>query len=231
MERLNGGQRLTTASRVNFPSRMTSTKPRGEGPRSPRRCASAPRRRSASSKRTRAWGSWASAPARLMAVVVFPSSATGLDTATTESSAVRWRCSIRCRSARYCSASNDVGLRRLTRCSSSGDPTGSSASRTGSSAALTSATGAAAGAVSDEPSSRWPRTRSRSACSRASTNLLIGPAERAPRARDRRERPIAGARAATADRALASVGFHRRGRRTRPPPRRVRSVASDRRSR
>ena len=223
---------MTTLSRVKFPSRMTSTKPRGEGSRSPRRCSSAPRRRSASSKRTRAWGSWASAPARLIAVVVFPSSATGLDTATTESSAVRWRCSIRCRSARYCSASNDVGLRRLTRCSSSAsNPGGGSVTGRGSGDAPTSAGAGATGAAEEEPSDDWPRVRSRAACSRASTNLLIGPAERAPRARDRRERPIAGARAATADRALASVGFHRRGRRTRPPPRRVRSVASDRRSR
>src|SRR5947207_3473722 len=54
-----------------------------------------------------------------MAVVVLPSAASGLETPITESSVDLWSCSIMWRSARYCSASNDAGASRLTRCSSS----------------------------------------------------------------------------------------------------------------
>src|SRR5205809_786518 len=120
----------------------------GRGPRA------APRK-SASMRRTRASGAWASAPARLIEVVVLPSATVGLETATTTRPVDLWSCSIRWRSARYCSASNEVGASKLTRCSSSplAAPLGSSGndrrpgsgadSGTGGSGALVEAPGAA----------------------------------------------------------------------------------------
>src|SRR5439155_18366963 len=117
-ERLNGGQGCVTSSSGNAGFRIASTRPGLSGSTSPSCFSIDARRRSMSTRRTRASGAWASAPARLIAVVVFPSPTVGLVTARTVSSALLWNCSTRCRSARYCSAAKDVGVRRLTRCSS-----------------------------------------------------------------------------------------------------------------
>src|SRR5690349_19621474 len=73
------------------------------------------RRRSASSRSTEFSAPWASAPARLMEVVVLPSPTPGLEMAITESAWFLCRCSTTCRSARYCSASRPEGDTRLTR--------------------------------------------------------------------------------------------------------------------
>ena len=86
------------ADRSN-PSRRRST----AGADPPRRAARA------------ASGAWASAPARLIAVVVLPSPTPGLETAITDMSPSLCRCSTRWRSARYCSASRPAGATRLTR--------------------------------------------------------------------------------------------------------------------
>src|SRR5947199_393776 len=70
-----------------------------------------------STSSTRASAACASDPARLIAVVVLPSPTPGLVTATTWRLAPFRSVSTRWRSTRYCSASNEAGLSRLTRCS------------------------------------------------------------------------------------------------------------------
>src|SRR5439155_6901733 len=117
-ERLNGGQGCVTSSSGNAGFRIASTRPGRSGSTGPSCFSIDARRRSTSTRRTRASGAWASAPARLIAVVVFPSPTAGLVTARTVSSALLWHCSTRCRSARYCSAAKEAGASRLTRCSS-----------------------------------------------------------------------------------------------------------------
>src|SRR6185295_7845624 len=73
------------------------------------------RRRSASISSTELSAPWASAPARLIDVVVLPSPSPGLEMAITESAWFLCRCSTTCRRARYCSASSPDGETRLTR--------------------------------------------------------------------------------------------------------------------
>ena len=94
---------------------MASTNPTERESSNPSRRPIDGRRRSASTSRTWASEAWASAPARLIAVVVLPSPTPGLETAITDMSPALCRCSTRCRSARYCSASRPAGATRLTR--------------------------------------------------------------------------------------------------------------------
>ena len=187
-ERLNEGQSCVTSSSAKAGFRIASTRPGLWRPPSPRCSLTDPRRRSRSTRRTRASGAWASAPARLMAVVVFPSPLAGLDTARTDSRALLWNCSTRCRSPRYCSAAKEVGVRRLTRCSSAPSTAPVAGVGPGS---RTGAAGDGSTTAGRELDSICPRrARSRSACSRALKNVLIdrilrtGPAQasrRAPR--------------------------------------------------
>ena len=182
--------RLGVQDRVARGSRHSYPRGSGDG-RAPGR------RRSASTRSTRASGAWARAPARLMAVIVLPSPMAGLDTATTLRSAVLCSCSMVWRSARYCSASKAAGATRLTRCSST--PSGGSATgdptlglrRLGCGGAGRYRGRAAGGTMPAR------RARSRSACSSALKNLLIAGAGRAltaqgPRARRLRSRALAG---------------------------------------
>ena len=118
------------------------------------------RRRSASTSSTRASGAWASAPARLIAVVVLPSPPPGLETAMTDMFSARCFCSITWRRARYCSASRLDGATRLTRWSStcSMAPTGRrrrGGARLGLTAAEPQAAEAATGHAGRDPAA-WP---------------------------------------------------------------------------
>ena len=153
---------------------MASTRPGPARSPSPRRVPRAASRRSASTSRTRASGAWASAPARLIAVRVLPSETPGLETATTERSADLWSCSTRWRRARYCSASNDAGASRLTRCSSSPSGALRGRSRGGSGARSVSGTAGPRSLVPSGGAGWRRRAFSCSARSSAFKNLLTG---------------------------------------------------------
>src|SRR5436309_11544996 len=75
-------------------------------------------RKSIHTSRTRDSGARARAPAKLIAVVVFPSPTVGLVTASTCSPLSFCSNSIMWASTRYRPASNETGARRLTKCSS-----------------------------------------------------------------------------------------------------------------
>ena len=179
-----------TASSVRFGSRIASTRPGLMLTSSPSRRASEPSRRSASISSTRASGAWARAPARLIAVVVLPSATLGLETATIARSVVLWSCSIRWRSARYCSASNEVGASTLTRCSSSSLENAGADARAadtgrcgGGQVPAEDGTGARStrGAGAGSTGAVWRRRAcSCSACSSALKNLLMGSGDLGP---------------------------------------------------
>ena len=114
IERLNIGSSTITSSR-EAPAPSTATTPFGLKPRSPSWPFKAGRRRSMSMSRTLVSRAWARAPARLIAVVVFPSPMLGLDTPTTETPVSVCIFSTRWRRVRYCSPAKLFGVSRVTR--------------------------------------------------------------------------------------------------------------------
>ena len=220
MLRLYGGRDWTMSAKVSRTSRMASTRPTACESSNPRRRPIDGRRRSASTNSTVASGAWASAPARLIAVVLLPSPTPGLDTAITDMSPSLCRCSTTCRSARYCSASRPAGATRLTRWLSTSS-VGTAPRRRGAGillgvaleggeaggvgldggAATRGSDGAAGGGGG--AGTGWARSaRSRWACSSAFANLLIssqdhGRSERGHSGtRSKNRRPMAQAQGA-----------------------------------
>src|SRR5207302_301234 len=168
-----------------------------------------------STSSTRASAACASEPARLIAVVVLPSPTPGLVTATTWRLAPFRSVSTRWRSTRYCSASNDVGLSRLTRCSPMrlARSTGGLVAVAGAlKTAGATGSGAAGGGEPGGPASGRGEDAgvgpfaSRSARSSASKNLLIGPGSASSA---RTEGGLCEVRAASSQEQVAHVAHER----------------------
>src|SRR2546430_1420580 len=178
-----------------------------------------------STSSTRASAACASDPARLIAVVVLPSPTPGLVTATTWRLAPFRSVSTRWRSTRYCSASNEAGLSRLTRCSPmrlarstgglvavAGALKTDGATGSGAAGGGDAAGGAAGGGEPGGPASGRGedagvgRSASRSARSSASKNLLIGPGSASSA---RTEGGLCEVRAASSQEQVAHVAHER----------------------
>src|SRR5437867_6830537 len=158
-----------------------------------------------STSNTRASTDCASAPARLQAVVVLPSPTPALVIATTLRLALLRSVAMTWRSTPYCSASNDAGLRRVTRCASARSERSTASSVAGDSKTGRSKSGGPAGSTAPDGAggacapdrsavvlgedAGVPRACSLSARSSASKNLLIAGTGRGQRAPRRRPRP------------------------------------------